>query len=622
MDPSREDAIHHERHVKVICIGAGASGLCLAYKLQRSFSNYSLTIYEKNPDVSGTWYENRYPGCACDVPSHNYVYSFEPKADWSSVYAGSREIRSYFADFAKKYNLAPYIRLSHLVTHTQWDAEKGQWNVQTRDLESGETVSDWCHILVHATGYLNNPAWPDVPGLDDYRGTKLHSADYNDTVSLAGRDVLLIGGGSSAVQILPAIQPIAKSVKIFIRSPVWVLPDISTEAGTFSKEQIEQFVKDPASVLKLRQDNERTMNSIFTVYLKNTILQKQCKDLLESEMKKLFKDKELEEKLIPDFAVGCKRVVPSGFRYLKTLQKDNVTIVHGSVTSFTESGCTSTSNTNDEEQQHTGDVIICATGFNTSYVPRYPVVGPSARNLQTEQADSISGYMGVGIPEYPNTFTMLGPWTPVSNGPTLIAIEAQADYICSFVDRFQTEPIHSMAPKKRAGEDFKAHVASFMEKAVWTDRCRNSHNGHKIGGRVPTTWPGSTLHYLEALREPRADDWDIQYSGNRFSWLGIGVSQTEWDPTADLGYYIREKDDGAWGSRRKRTLQMAKTGSLPPRQLHRQAKLAAAVGQTQSNGAAEGTAKVESIVEVAEVDGEEEGSPRKKPRLVETMVPV
>lgn len=303
---------------------------------------------------------------------------------------------------------------------------------------------------------------------------------------------------------------------------------------------------------------------------------------------------------------------PASINNKQTLQKDNVTIVHGSVTSFTETGCISNDETN-----HTGDVIICATGFDTSYIPRYPILGPAARNLQTEWASSVTGYMGVGIPDLPNTFTMLGPWTPVSNGPTLIAIEAQADYICAFIDRYQTEPIHSMAPKRVACDDFKAHVASFMDKAVWTDRCRNSHNNHAIGGRVPTTWPGSTLHYLEALREPRADDWEIVYEGNRFSWLGIGVSQTEWDPTADLGYYIRQRDDGGWGSRRKRTLERAKTGSLPPRELHRQAKLAAAVGQ--SNGSV--SSKVVSEVEIEEVNGGE-GSPRKKPRIAETVVPV
>jgi hypothetical protein len=210
--------------------------------------------------------------------------------------------------------------------------------------------------------------------------------------------------------------------------------------------------------------------------------------------------------------------------------------------------------------------------------------------------------MGVGISGFPNTFTMLGPYSPVSNGPTLAAIEVQADYICSFIDRYQTEPIHSFAPKETACADFAAHVATFMESAVWTDTCRNSHNNHQFGGRVPTTWPGSTLHYLEAMREPRGDDWEIRYEGNRFSWLGNGVSQTEWEPTVDLAYYIRQGDDAGWGSRRKRTLEIAKAGSMPPRRLHRLAKLA--VADEGSNGDAKRTA--EGLVEV------DEGSPTKK----------
>ncbi|RAL03178.1 flavin-containing monooxygenase [Aspergillus ibericus CBS 121593] len=569
MDPIREEAIHNERNVKVICVGAGASGLCLAYKLQRSFENYDLTIYEKNPGIAGTWYENRYPGCACDVPSHNYVYSFEPKSDWSSVYAGSSEIREYFNNFVDKYGLRKHILTSHMVTETKWVEESGRWQVTVTDLTTGQTVHDWCHILVHATGYLNKPAWPELPGLDDFKGIKLHSAMYDESVSLEGKNVLLIGAGSSAVQILPAIQPIVNRVKIFIRSPTWLLPDISTEAGKFSQEQIDEFVNNPESVTALRQDNERTMNSIFTMYLKDTVLQEQAKGLLTSVMRNAFRDQEMEDRLIPKFAVGCKRVVPSGFKYLKTLKKDNVDVVYGGVTSVTPSGCIS-----DDGQQHEGDIIICATGFDTSYIPRYPVLGPNGRNLQTEWADSIMGYMGVGISEFPNTFTMLGPYTPVSNGPTMVAIEAQADYICSFIDRYQTEPIHSMALKQDVCAEFKEHVGSMMQKAVWTDNCRNSHNNHTIGGRIPTTWPGSTLHYLEAIREPRADDWVFKYTGNRFSWLGIGVSQTEWDPTADLAYYIRQSDDGQWNSRRKRNLAIAKTGSMPPRALHRQPKLA------------------------------------------------
>ncbi|RAK71285.1 flavin-containing monooxygenase [Aspergillus fijiensis CBS 313.89] len=513
MDPRKTDASHNERFVKIICVGAGASGLCLAYKLQRSFRQFSLTIYEKNPDVSGTWYENRYPGCACDVPSHNYAYSFEPKLDWSSVYAGSAEIRQYFREFATRHNLWQYIKPSHRVVETRWIEASGKWEVQVTDLASGHVLHNWCHILRR----------------------------LRRTVSLAGKDVHLIGAGSSAVQILPAIQPIVNRVKIFIRSPTWLLPDTSIEAGQFSPEQIARFVEHTESVQRLRLENERTMNSIFTMYLRDTVLQRQSRELLESVMRKGLPKEEMQRRLIPTFAVGCKRVVPSGFRYLETLSKANVEIVYGGVSSVSATGCCSEDGT-------------------------------------AHRGDEIGGYMGVGISEFPNTFTMLGPYTPVFNGPTLVAIEAQADYICAFIDRYQTEPIHCMAPKREACAAFTAHVAAVMHKTVWTDRCRNSHNNHAIGGRTPTTWPGSTLHYLEAIREPRYDDWDLRYTGNRFAWLGTtGISQAEWDATADLACNIRQADDDArWASRWRRNLAIAKTSTMmPPRILHRQAKLAA-----------------------------------------------
>ncbi|KAJ2983969.1 hypothetical protein NUW58_g6159 [Xylaria curta] len=516
MDPIREEAIHNERDVRVICVGAGASGICLAYKLQRSFRRFSLTIYDKNPRVGGTWYENRYPGCACDVPSHNYVYSFEPKADFTSVYAGSGEIQNYFEGFVQKYDLQKYIKLSHAVRKTSWNEDDGRWEVETEDLATGAITRDWCHILVHACGYLNKPSWPKLPGIQDYQGTRVHSADYDTSISLADKNVLLIGAGSSGAQILPAIQPTVKNVTIFIRSPTWLLPDISTNAEQFTKEEIEKFVREPETVLKLRQDNERTMNSIFSLYLKGSILQEQCKTLLETTMKGILRDKEAEERLIPNFEVGCKRVIPSGFRYLKALKQPNVKVVYSAVTSFTPSGVVGA-----DGNSYDGDVVICATGFDTSYISAYPILGPNGRNLQTEWAKSITGYMGVGASEFPNMFTLLGPYSPVSNGPTLIAIEAQADYICSFIDRYQTEPsIHSMTPKGDACADFQAHVGSFMNKAVWTGDCRNSLNNHSVRGRIPTTWPGSTLHYLEALREPRWDDWRFAHSTNRFSWLG------------------------------------------------------------------------------------------------------
>ena len=242
--------------------------------------------------------------------------------------------------------------------------------------------------------------------------------------------------------------------------------------------------------------------------------------------------------------------------------------VYSGVKAFTETGCV-----DDNGNSHEGDIIICATGFDVSFIPRYPVLF-QGHNLQEDWAASITGYMGVGIAECPNAFTMGGPWTPISNGPVIVALEAQADFVCAFVDRYQTEPgVHSVRLRAAASYDFRAYMARATQRMVWSDSCRNAHNVKPNWGQPSITWPGSTLHYLEALREPRFEDYDFEYSGSRFAWLGDGVSQAEWDATADLAYYVRNSDDGRHLSRGARRREMTKSGTQPERELHRQAKL-------------------------------------------------
>lgn len=234
--------IHQERHVKIICVGAGASGLLFAYKIQKHFENFNLTVYEKNSEVSGTWWEvryfvirvqsrnhadccqNKYPGCACDVPSHNYTWSFEPKLDWSAVYAGSGEIFNYFNDFAHKYRLHQYCKTRHQVVSAAWDDDYSGWSVTVNDLISGKEVQDQCDILINASGILNNWRWPAISGLHGYKGPLLHTANWDDNVQLEGKHVGLIGNGSSGIQVLPTIQPKVSHITTFIREPTWVSP--------------------------------------------------------------------------------------------------------------------------------------------------------------------------------------------------------------------------------------------------------------------------------------------------------------------------------------------------------------------------------------------------------------
>ncbi|KAF2653519.1 FAD/NAD(P)-binding domain-containing protein [Lophiostoma macrostomum CBS 122681] len=540
--------IHAQRHVRIICIGAGASGLLMAYKLQRHFKNFSLTVYEKNAEVSGTWFENRYPGCACDVPAHNYTWSFEPKLDWSAVYASSKEIFAYFNDFARKYGLHKFVKTRQQVSGAYWNKQRGGYDVEIKDLQNDQIVTDHCDILVNAGGILNNWQWPAIPGIDKYKGTLLHTANWDDKIDLSNRHVGLIGNGSSGIQVLPTIQPHVQKVTTFIREPTWVSPVQGLEQHVYSDKERLEFATKPNVLTEYRKNVERGLNGQFGIFLKGTNTNNETEAYFRNQMHDKLQNEYLEERLIPNWHVGCRRLTP-GVGYLESLGKDNVEVVYGEINEITERGCKC-----DNGNEYPVDVLICATGFNTSFKPRFPVVGPSGQNLQDIWKDEATSYFGLAAADFPNYLIFLGPNCPIGNGPVLSAIEQQADYMCKLIDRFQTNNIAQFAPKAEAIADFIAHKDQFMKATVWQDPCRSWYK-QRPDGPITALWPGSTLHYIEALMEVRLDDWDIKYNGNRFAWLGNGYSQTELDDTADWGYYIRERDDDEPLSR-KRKLQL------------------------------------------------------------------
>ncbi|KAG6877424.1 hypothetical protein C0993_007592 [Termitomyces sp. T159_Od127] len=586
-DPRLSEPIHFERPMKIICIGAGASGLLLAYKLQRSFNNFELVLYEKNEVVSGTWFENRYPGCACDIPAHTYTWSFEPKPDWSSVYAGSDEIRGYFESFAAKYDLHKYVKLRHRVDNATWNAQTDTWLVEVTDLAQNEgnneagdgnggKVIDHADIFINASGVLNAWRWPDIPGLHDFEGVLMHTADWDRSVNLEGKRVGLIGNGSSGIQVLPAIQPKVAKLITFVRRPTWVFPTQGFEQHVYSEEELELFRTDPAAHLAYRKKQETATNNIFPMFIAHSAQQQAMHAQLVGAMNDKLAGVEtsLAEKLVPKYGVGCRRITP-GVGYLEGLSKENVEVVYGNIERITKTGCISSNGT-----EHELDVLICATGFNTSYMPRFGVKGVMGRSMKEEWSKEAKAYLGMGVAGFPNYFLIIGPNSPIGNGPVLSFVgkaftylipvrsmtgmncsEAQIDYILKFANRWQTENIRSFSPKREAVEDFIVHKDAFMKKTVWEHDCNSWYKANSVSGKVSALWPGSTLHYLEAIADPRYDDWEITYKGNRFAWLGNGFSQTEVDETADLAYYIRERDDSPLLGRRKALQAMNRSGT-------------------------------------------------------------
>ncbi|KAF7770364.1 hypothetical protein Agabi119p4_6338 [Agaricus bisporus var. burnettii] len=557
-DSWSDKPIHHQRHLKVIGIGAGASGLLFAYKLQRSFENFDLTLYDKNADVGGTWFENKYPGCACDIAAHAYVWSFEPNPNWSSTYAGSDEIQEYFVRFADKYDIRKYCQFGKLVSRAEWDNERGHWNIEVTDLETGRVISDWCHILLNAAGVLNAWKWPDVPGIKEFEGKLLHTAKYDRNVDLTGKTVALIGTGSSAIQVLPSILPTVKKVISFNRSATYVFPTQGFQQRHYTDEEKRIFAADPKKLEEHRRELDSSINSLYSIFIRDSPMQKAMTAEMRGAMAMVIKGSGLEDQIIPKYGVGCRRITP-GVGYLEALVDPKTEVVSSGVKAITRKGCLS-----EEGKEYEVDVIICATGFDTSYLPRFPILGMNRESLAEAWKDEPKNYFGIAAPGFPNYFMLIGPNSPIGNGPVLIGIEAQIDYILKLINRYQTENIHSISPRLDAVEEFMTFKDAYMKGTVWEQNCRSWYKNGSASEKVTALWPGSTLHYMESLAEPRYEDWNFTYVGkNRFAYLGNGFSQAESDLTADWSYYLRDKDDSPLLGRAKNRRVMTRSGTIP-----------------------------------------------------------
>ncbi|KAA8618817.1 Phenylacetone monooxygenase [Pyrenophora tritici-repentis] len=470
--------------------------------------------------------------CACDVPSHNYTWSFEPKTDWSANYATSEEIYDYFKSFSDKYGLEKFIKFRHQVIGARWDEQEALWHVTVQDLATGNTIERTAQILINAGGILNSWRFPPIPGINSFKGPLVHSAAWPKFgLELTGKTVGLIGNGSSGIQILPAIKDRVGKLVTFIREGTWVAPPLGGEYKAYSKEDKENFAAD--------KETEAQSNSMFGIFHQGSQQQKSLQQYMNGLMKQKLGNPQLEKVLIPKWAVGCRRLTP-GTNYLESLNDPKVQTVYGEITNITPTGVIC----DDGKGEYPVDVLICATGFDTTFKPRFSVDGARGAKLQDMWKDEPQAYLGIAVDHCPNYMFTLGPNCPIGNGPVLISIEAEVEYMIKILSKFQKENISAFEVRSDAVEDFNQWTATWMKDTIWAEPCRSWYKAGSASGKILALWPGSTLHYLEALREPRWEDWIFtRPSGsNRFQYLGNGHSTAEANG-GDLAYYIRNHDD-------------------------------------------------------------------------------
>ncbi|RFU26023.1 hypothetical protein B7463_g10312, partial [Scytalidium lignicola] len=534
-----EQPLFTKRRVRLVCVGAGAAGLQIAYKAERLLENVELQIYEKNNDVGGTWLENRYPGCTCDIPSHSYQFTWEKNPNWSKFYSSSEEIWRYMKHVATKYGLEKYVKFNTKVESATWDEEVGVWRLKLVGPD-GTPFEDQCEILANGTGVLNSYKFPDLPGIEQFEGKLMHSAAWDSSYDLNGKTVVVIGGGSSAIQIIPNIQPVVGKLIPFLRSPVWVTTGFGAKyaapGGTnfeYSKEQIETFQKDPAALAKYCRDIEGELNKRFTLMQRTSKDQKNSRELIANMMTEQLGNAELAEKMIPKYDLGCRRMTP-GPGYLQSLTKDNVQVVNKSVINFSKDGVVDESGV-----EHKADVVICATGFDVSFTPHFDVFGQNGANIKEEFGEVPKAYLSITAPKFPNLFLLIGPNGPASHSSLIPILEWHTRYMFQMIEKFQTEDIKSFSPKLEVAQELFNHTHELMKRLAWSSPCRSWFKMGKQHGPVTAIYPGSRLHYFEMLKTPRYEDYEIVYRNkNRFQFMGNGYTHTELDPDGDPVWYF------------------------------------------------------------------------------------
>ncbi|KAF6841802.1 phenylacetone monooxygenase [Colletotrichum musicola] len=541
----REAPFGTPRSLRIICIGAGASGINMIRTLRNTLgaATYELVVYEKNDDVGGTWFENRYPGCKCDVPSHNYQFSWRPNPEWSSFFAPAAEIEEYLCRICDDENMRTHIKTSHQIVSASWLDQKAAWEVQVKDLKTGVTFTDHANFVIDATGILNKWKFPDVEGISDYQGTLVHSANWPENFDYAGKTVAVIGNGASGVQIVPAIRPHVKRLHHIIRTPTLIIPPrVSTmkmgasasllqqiemdEEERFTQAQIDRFKNDPAFCQKFSKTLEMDSNIKFAVALvAGSPQQKWALAKTKEFMMAMLKgDEKLCKQLIPDFALGCKRLTPAP-GYLESFHDPRVSLHTNAIKRFVPQGIELS-----DGQVLEVDAIICATGFDTSFRPSFPLVGRNG-NLQDIWSEQIpKAYMSLAVPGLPNYFKFLGPNAPIAHGDVFTLSEHIATYIAKTIRKCQTESIRSISPSEVAVEDYFEHSSAFMPRTAFSGGCRSWYKQGEIHAPVTGLHPGSRMHFIRMLGHFRGEDWVYTYENarqNRFAYLGNGFTLPE-----------------------------------------------------------------------------------------------
>ena len=469
-------------HLRIAIVGGGFSGLGLAIRLrQRGVEDF--VVLERGSDVGGTWRDNTYPGCQCDVPSHLYSFSFAPNPGWSRTYSTQPEIWDYLRRCARDFGVLPHLRFEHEVTGAHWDEPAQRWVLDTA---AGRLTAQF---LVAAQGGLSEPALPDIPGIDSFAGPAFHSARWRHDVDLRGLRVAVVGTGASAIQFVPRIQPQVARLHVFQRTPPWIVPHRDRPIRDWERRLYRTL---PAAQLAVRGTVYLARESMVSGFMGGSL--PIAERLARRHLERQVADPELRARLTPHYRLGCKRILLSN-EYYPALTRPNVELVTAGIREVRPHSVVS-----DDGVEREVDAILYGTGFKVTDVPiAGRLRGRDGRALAEVWDRSPQAHLGTTVAGFPNLFLMTGPNTGLGHTSVVVMAEAQIRYLLDALDHVARRSAGAVEVREDAQRRFNEETQRRLAGTVWnTGGCKSWYLDRH--GRNTTLWPGTTLAYRRRLR--------------------------------------------------------------------------------------------------------------------------
>jgi len=487
--------VQHRDDFPIAIIGAGFSGIGAAVQLIKA-GIHSFTIFERAGEIGGTWRDNTYPGCACDVPSHVYSFSFEQNPNWTRRYATSWEIQEYLLGVVDKHQLREHMKLNTEIVEARFDEASGTWTLTTDD---DDTFT--ARVVIAGVGGLVDPSYPSIEGLAGFEGDMIHTARWNHDVDLAKKRVAVIGTGASAVQVVPSIASMVSTLKVFQRTPGWVVP----KADRLYPKRLRRFLARFPFFLRISRFMKYWLSELRgpIVFLDSAILSKIGTHISMWNLRQQVRDPALREKLTPDFQFGCKRVLVSD-DYWAAFEQENVELVSNPITAIERQGIRTSDGT-----LHEADAIVLATGFKLGLVSApFPVIGRGGRALDDAWKRGAVAYKGMTVAGFPNWFIMMGPNTGPGHTSVLVYTEAQISHALQAIKKIMAENLKCMDVRQEVQDRYNDGIQKRMKRMVWSG-CESWYLSED--GTNHSLYPGFAAEYVLRTRELHPRDYEITH---------------------------------------------------------------------------------------------------------------